>query len=234
MVDSTSIKSLAQQCGADLCGIASNHRFDHAPAGFHPTDIFPECQSIIVLAKGAIASTLQAASIVPYSHFNDVITQMHDELLYRFSLELETLGIRVMPVPVDDPYLFWDAEKREGRGILSLRHAGMLAGLGTLGRNTLLKNKDWGNMIRLRAVLVNILIQQDPITTEPACPSDCTLCLEACPSGALDGKTANQKKCRNHSQTTTARGFHIIQCNTCRKVCPQHLGDKRILRLHNN
>jgi len=194
--------------------------------------IFVELHPIIVLITHQ--RDFIQPTIVPYSHFNDVITQMHDELLYRFSLELETLGIRVMPVPVDDPYLFWDAEKREGRGILSLRHAGMLAGLGTLGRNTLLKNKDWGNMIRLGAVLVNILIQQDPITTEPACPSDCTLCLEACPSGALDGKTANQKKCRNHSQTTTARGFHIIQCNTCRKVCPQHLGDKRISRLHNN
>jgi len=227
MDDASFIKSLARQCNADLCGIASVERFDDAPMEFHPADIFPDCQSVIVLAKAALASTVQSKSVIPYSHFNDVVTEMHDVLLYQFSLELEKRGIHAVPIPVDDPYLFWDVDKREGRGILSLRHAGMLAGLGTLGRNTLLKNKDWGNMIRLGAVLADVPLEQDAIATEPACPPDCTICLDGCPSGALDGETVNQKKCRNHSQTTTARGFHIIQCNMCRKVCPQHPGEKR-------
>ena len=227
MVESILIKSLAQRFGADLCGIASVERFQDAPAVFHPADIFPECRSVVVLARAAIASTLQAESVVPYSHFNNVITGMHDVLLYQFSLELERQSVRAVPVPVDDPYLYWDEEKREGRGILSLRHAGMLAGLGTLGRNTLLRNKDWGNMIRLGAVLVDVPLHPDPIATEPACPPDCVICLDACAAGALDGETVNQKKCRTHSQATTAPGFHIIQCNTCRKVCPQRLGEMR-------
>lgn len=227
MIDSVMVKSLARECGADLCGIASVERFHDTPPGFHPKDIFTDCQSVIVLAKAALASAIRADSVIPYSHCNEVLTEMHDWILFQFGLKLERRGVCVVPVPVDDPYLFWDSDRLEGRGILSLRHAGMLAGLGTLGRNTLLKNREWGNMIRLGAVLADIPLEPDPIVTEPACPSRCRICLEACPAGALDGDTVDQKKCRIQSQTTTVRGFRIIQCNICQKVCPQHLGLKR-------
>jgi len=32
-------------------------------------------------------------------------------------------------IPTDAPYEYWDSENQEGRAILSLRHAAMLAGL---------------------------------------------------------------------------------------------------------
>ena len=51
MVQSTTIKEIAKRCGADLCGIASVERFEHAPAGFHPKDIFPPTRSIIAFGR---------------------------------------------------------------------------------------------------------------------------------------------------------------------------------------
>lgn len=227
MIDAEQVKLLAMQYGADLCGIAPVQRFDRAPAGFHPADIFPDCQSVIVLARRSLASTLESESVVPYSKYNGVVTRLHDELIFHYCLALEDLGVRAVPIPADDPYIHWNQELLEGRGILSLRHAGMLAGLGVLGRNTLLKNAEWGNMIRLGAVLVDRVLEGDPLAEIPACPPDCSICIRACPAGALDGLTVNQMKCRANTYKTTARGFHLIHCNTCRKACPDHLGRKR-------
>jgi hypothetical protein len=41
IITSAEIKELARRNGADLCGIAPVERFEHAPAGFHPSDIYP-------------------------------------------------------------------------------------------------------------------------------------------------------------------------------------------------
>ena len=44
------IKQRAAELGADLCGIAPVERFSQAPAGFHPTDVLPDCRSVISVA----------------------------------------------------------------------------------------------------------------------------------------------------------------------------------------
>jgi hypothetical protein len=51
MLDAKNIKSIVHKQGADLCGIAPAHRFIQAPEGFHPTDIYEKCKSVIVFAR---------------------------------------------------------------------------------------------------------------------------------------------------------------------------------------
>ena len=51
MVDSDEIKNLTNSLGADLCGISPVVRFNAAPEGFHPQDIYQQCKSVIVFAK---------------------------------------------------------------------------------------------------------------------------------------------------------------------------------------
>jgi len=54
------VKQTSRELGADLCGIASVDRFEQAPKGFHPCDVLPECQTVIVLARRFLNSTLFA------------------------------------------------------------------------------------------------------------------------------------------------------------------------------
>jgi epoxyqueuosine reductase QueG len=100
---------------------------------------------------------------------------------------LEDLDIGCVPIPSDDPYEHWEPERMYGRAILSLRHAGYLAGLGVLGKNTLLINEKYGNMIQLGAVLVNVDLKGDSLAKYEVCITDCQICLDSCPQGALDG-----------------------------------------------
>lgn len=44
------IKERLYELGADLCGIAGVDRFGEAPEGYHPLDVLPSCQSVIVFA----------------------------------------------------------------------------------------------------------------------------------------------------------------------------------------
>ncbi len=130
-----------------------------------------------------------------------------------------------VPIP-SEPYEHWDEEKQEGRGLMSLKHIGYLAGLGVLGRNTLLTNDQYGNLITLGAVLVDIPLQEDPIAEYSFCGDGCEICLNNCPAGALEGITVNQKKCREGSQLVTKKGYFLYTCNLCRESCPSRTGIK--------
>ncbi len=99
-----------------------------------------------------------------------------------------------------------------------------LAGLGRLARNTLLINERFGNMIQIGAVLLDAELQGDPIASYEVCPPDCSLCIDVCPVGALDGETVVQKLCRPLACHGTERGFILKKCNRCRSVCPHALG----------
>ncbi len=220
------IKDLAMSLGADLCGIATAERFAGAPEGHHPVDIFPDCKSVLVYAKRVPAGTLVIDNCVPYTRVNSIVTQEVDMLGVRLSLALEGMDIRSVPVPSDDPYEHWEADRQYGRAILSMRHAGYLAGLGVLGKNTLLINEKYGNMVQLGAVLADVELKPDEIATYKGCLTDCHNCLDSCPQHALNGITVDQKLCRPISNYVNEKGFVLKKCNVCRRICPHCLGIK--------
>ncbi len=222
-MDKKTIRDIALRAGADICGIAPASRFSAAPEGFRPEDIWQRCKSVLVFAKRLPPDALSASSCIPYTHVNSVITHLVDDITYEISLALHDEGIANVLIPSDDPYEHWEPENLYGRAILSLRHAAMLAGLGYLGRNTLLINQRYGNLLQLGAVLLGVDIEADPPVTE-SCPDDCRLCLDACPANALDGITVNQKLCRPLTTYKNEKGYVLKKCYECRRVCPRARG----------
>lgn len=224
MIDSNFIKDIAEKLGADLCGIATVDRFSESPEGFGPTDIYPEAKSVVVVAKRFPEGPFLSNSPIVYTMTNDIFLNEVLQITCAMcnQLELEE-GIIAVPVP-SDPYEYWDEENREGRGILSMRHSGYMAGLGRLGKNTLLTNATFGNRIVLGAALLNIELEPDDMVDGAFCSSDCQICIKSCPAGALDGRRINQKLCRAKSQGYTKKGDYLYICNSCRKLCPNGKG----------
>lgn len=220
MITSDKIKEIAINLGADRCGISSVSRFQDAPDGFNPVQIWSECKSVVVFVKRIPQQSIHAENPVVYSHSASTVYQMLDRIGFNLSMALQDTGVNAVPVPTDIPYLFWDEENKKGMGILSLRHAAMNAGLGLLGKNTLLISPELGNMIYIGAVLIDTIIEEDSLTRDFSCLTGCNLCIESCPVNALDGKTVNQKACRAASSYSHPRGWDIYVCNECRKVCP--------------
>jgi epoxyqueuosine reductase len=226
MYNTELIREKIKNLGADLCGFASITRFDNAPPGFHPSDIYKKCETVIVFAKKVPRSSLFASNCVPYTHINNLITQEVDKLTLEIIKLLEEIGIEAVPIPSDDPYEYWEPENMYGRAILSLKHAAYLAGLGVIGKSTLLINNKYGNMIQFGAVLINIKMKEDPIVNYKGCIADCWLCIDSCPTKALDGISVNQKLCRQLSTYKTEKGYILKKCNLCRKICPNAFGVK--------
>ena len=210
--------------GADLFGIAGIDRFEKAPRGFHPKDIYANTASVIVFAIGLPTEALFAESLVPYSHLNTLAIQKVDQMTFAISTALDRIGVKNVLVPSDDPYEFFDIETQHGQGILSMRHAAALAGLGRIGRNALLINKDFGNMLQIGALLTSEILESDPLADYEVCPPRCMRCLDACPSNALTGTRVVQFNCRQTNAPEHSRGFDLKRCFECRKVCPHATG----------
>ncbi|MGD2033982.1 MAG: hypothetical protein PVF73_02925 [Bacteroidales bacterium] len=224
MISREQVKEVVMKNGADLFGIASVDRFSKAPDGFHPRDIYPGTQSVLVFAIRVPSETLFAKNPVPFSHVNAMAMRKVDSMTYEISSELDMLGLKNILIPTDDPYLYWDSDKQEGRAILSLRHAAYFAGLGRLGRNNLLINKVFGSMIQIGALLTGEKFEPDPFARYEVCPKGCRICLDSCPQQALTGDTVIQKECRPFSNFKTEKGYVIKRCWECRKRCPRVLG----------
>lgn len=221
MIQAAELKAAARNLGADLVGIAPVERFAGAPEGFKPTNIMPGAQSVVVMAKRIPKEVVKNGSTNIYTKVCEELFRKLDDMAYELSCFIEDQGGRALPVPADGPYSYWESENTRGMGDLSNRHAGWAAGMGTLGKNSLLITPQFGNRVQLVSVITDLLIEPDPLIEQELCPHKCRLCLESCPTGALAGdKITDQKLCRQNLMTKLSRGFEVYNCRECRKVCP--------------
>lgn len=215
------IKGIFLEMGADVCGVAGIERFNEAPVGFHPWDIYKDCKSVITFGKALPKGLLNVGPEIVYNHYKELSMKELDRISYLAALAIEQMGIKAVPLPSNTPYEFWDENESEGRGLISIKHAAVLCGLGSQGKSTLLINEKYGNMLQLGVLLTDMELESDPMV-EDLCLKNCRLCIENCPAGAITNTGVIQKKCRSNSIGKNKKGFDICSCNTCRKICPKN------------
>jgi epoxyqueuosine reductase len=112
------------------------------------------------------------------------------------------------------------------------REAAARSGVGFYGKNTLLITRRYGSWV----VLGTLVTDQELETTPPLeldCGS-CTLCIEACPTGALDEPgTLDSTLCLSYwtqsaldppEEYREALGAQVYGCDICQDVCPWNRG----------
>lgn len=115
-------------------------------------------------------------------------------------------------------------------GELSDRAVAERAGIGFIGKNTMLITPEYGSFVYLGELITNIPFEPDQ-PLEDSC-GDCRLCLDACPTGALvQGGQLNAKTCLAYLTQTKdflqeefreKLGTRIYGCDTCQAVCPRN------------
>lgn len=221
VINSNQIKNIAFSLGADLCGIAGMDRFDDAPRGYHPCDVLPSCQSVISFACRFPAGVLACKSAVPYTRVRNSITAKMDAIALDLCIELDKKGVAAIPIPTNESQ--WDNTTERWRSIVSQKHIAQAAGLGTIGRHSLLITPQFGSMVWLGAVLTEANLEPDAVL-ERIC-NDCNLCVGTCPVNALERQEIDQQRCWDYAfgDNQETKNWEI-SCHKCRDICPYNLG----------
>lgn len=220
-MNSAEIKALLRELGADLCGIAPVERFGEAPEGFHPRDVLPGCRSVISFACRFPAGALKCKTPVVYTQIRNAITDRMNAIALELCIRLDRAGITAVPIPTNDS--LWDGNTGRFRSIVSQKHAAQAAGLGTIGRHSLLITPELGSMVWLGCVLTELELEPDPLAG-PICDG-CGKCVEICPVNALTEPTMNQQLCWNYAFGDDPEHQNwCISCHACRDVCPHNFG----------
>jgi epoxyqueuosine reductase len=112
------------------------------------------------------------------------------------------------------------------------REAAVRAGVGFYGKNTLVITRTHGSWVVLGTLVTSAEVESTP-SLELDCGS-CRLCIDACPTGALDEPgTVDSTRCLSYwtqapaSIPTAYRaelGAQVYGCDICQDVCPWNRG----------
>lgn len=151
-----------------------------------------------------------------------------DAIALNFCIEMEKEQVVCVPIPTNESQ--WDKNTGRWRSIVSQKHMAQAAGLGTIGRHSLLITPEFGSMVWLGAVLCEQDLEPDKMK-EPLC-NNCGLCVDVCPVGALENSEIKQRSCWDFAfGDDEEEQVWKITCHRCRDVCPYHLGSQNsILR----
>jgi len=218
------IKEKLYELGADLCGVASVDRFSEAPEGYHPLDVLPTCKSVIVFAIRFVAGTLVCNTAVPYTVVRNILSDKMDKIAVQFCIDMEKEGILAIPTRTNGSE--YDEKTGRFRNIVSAKHAAQAAGLGTIGRHSLLITPEYGSMVWLSVILTEL--EQEADSLKPPICNDCNLCVDICPVNAVDNIEINQNACWDYAFGEVKKDWRI-SCHKCRDICPYLFGSKNII-----
>jgi epoxyqueuosine reductase QueG len=218
------IEDVVDKLQVDAVGIAAVDDWEQTPLGEAARRILPGAQSILVVAMEIFPEVLTHSTpqkLVGEASLRDILaphlTYLDGRLtkgVYDFCQESRRQGLRAVPLPgggcpVDPKYL---------SAVFSFKHAAQAAGLGVIGKSSLLIHPQYGPRVRLACALSEARLAPTKSQPNTVCV-DCGLCLEVCPASALDEPSAGAPYSINKFACSAYRGG-AGACSECMRVCP--------------
>jgi epoxyqueuosine reductase len=243
-IDAGELKARARELGFDLCGICPaisppgvgrlqewlaagyagqmHYLPDRAEAYSQPQSVLAGARSIVMLAMNY--RTAEPAAPQPgqgkvsrYAWGHDY----HEIIRNRLAKLADWIRLRQPDIHV--------------RGVVDTaplleREFAQLAGLGWIGKNTLLLNKQLGSWFFLAALLVDAELEHDLPHETDHCGT-CRACLDACPTNAfVDAYVLDARRCISYltielrgaipAELRPGLGDWVFGCDVCQDVCP--------------
>ncbi len=189
------IKAKAVFFGADIVGIADGATMNANPPDPKdprvPADISDyDAGKVVVLGKRLSSGVTRIARWDErFKYYNDELTLTAlEEIGLSMVLWLESKGYPALIVPPThvDPWRYQGDPGKHMKPLLSLDHAAVEAGLGTLGLNRMLLTPEFGPRVMLTAVLATMPVEADKRMETALCKGpSCGRCLAACPGDVI-------------------------------------------------
>lgn len=194
-----------------------------------PSRRFPWARSAVVVSlvydtPGAEPAPAASARVARYARGRDY----HDVLL----APLRALGDALEPLAGRAV----QSRAYVDTGPLLERALAARAGLGWIGRNTLLIDPALGSYLFLGVLLTDLDLPTDP--PEPDHCGSCRACLEACPTGAFpEPYVLDASRCLSYTTIELraaipeplreGQGTWVFGCDVCQEVCPWNTRSRR-------
>jgi epoxyqueuosine reductase len=240
----------ARALGFDLCGVApaegweelerlpewlargyaGEMRYLHDARRADPRRVLPGAQSIVVCALN-YNTPLPYSTEVPRAAGEGWVSRYawgddyHDILGEKLAGLLAAMRARFA-----EPF---EARAYVDTGPVVERVAAKRAGLGWLAKNTCLINEELGSWLFLGVILTTLELAPtaDAAGPPPDLCGNCTLCIEACPTGAIvEPYVLDARRCVSYltielrgpvpEELRAPTGRMVFGCDICQDVCP--------------
>ncbi|MGZ5958383.1 MAG: tRNA epoxyqueuosine(34) reductase QueG [Myxococcaceae bacterium] len=235
------VRTLALEAGFDLCGFARPEPIpapvllDWLAAGMaadmdwlaeraadrlDPRRLLPGARTVVALACNywTEPGAVEASPIARYARGRDYHATLRDRLrAFRRLLRADWPGLETYGSVDHGPFMekVWAAR----------------AGLGVIARNGCLVTPGFGSWVLLAVLLVELEVDGYADGATPDRCGACRLCLDACPTGALDGTgRVDARACLSYQTIENegpvplahreAMAPHVFGCDVCQDVCP--------------
>jgi epoxyqueuosine reductase len=246
VVSPADVKACAAAAGFDVCGIAPPAAFaeldflnEWLSRGYHGEmqymartadrradvrTIMPSATAVIML--GTVYNTdrpyssrtggPEVAAIARYAWGDDY----HGVIEDRMRRLVDSLR------PIAGPF---EQRSYVDTGPVQERVYARYAGLGWIGKNTCLINRELGSWLFLSAIITDLPLMPDAPALDHC--GRCTLCIDACPTGAITAPyQLDARRCLSYltienkgeipDEYRNALAAHVYGCDICQDVCP--------------
>lgn len=228
------VKLKAIDLGADLVGIADGSAMDRNP----PNPRLPQTPNtitdhdgdrcIVLARRYNVGTTRLPRANERHKYYNDELTLTELETASMdLVLWLEDMGYPALAIPPThvDPWVYFGEPDQHTETILSLTHAAVEAGLGTLGLAQQLITEEYGPRVILTAVLTSAPVQPDQRKEKALCVgAECGRCLQSCPADAILHFDRDWQSCDTHR---SPHGFKALADHVTRIIDEPDLQKKK-------
>jgi len=188
--------------------------------------LLPSARSVVVMGKelyqevvSLLEPTRQAGEAEPgelLKVHTDYISGRLNRAVHEMSAHFRAKGFRSLPLPAKIP-----TDERFLKALFSFKHAAYLAGLGTIGRHSLLITPEFGPRVRLACLLTEAPLDPSGVSAQEYCLK-CDACVRACPARAIESRgpdgpyEVNGFACRAYRQAG-------MTCAVCMKACSEKI-----------
>lgn len=209
----------------DAYGVASVQELTEPRLRDQVTALMPEAKSVVVFAMEVFPEVLDHSKpqktmgeasardlLVPHM---DYLNGRANKAIYDVARMARRQGFKALPMPAAN----YPTDQRYLSSVLSYKHAAVAAGLGTLGRHSLLVTPEFGPRVRLGCLLTDAALRPNPRLADGLCDG-CNNCISTCPAGALSEPKDGEPYSINKFACSVFRGGSGA-CSDCMRICPQ-------------
>ena len=210
------LKKFCLAQGADLFGVADirgvKTDFRLSPKLL---DKFDKAICLGLRLSRGILDEIENAPTRLYFHHYRTANALLDQLTFKAANYIQKEGFAALPIPASI-ILDWENQLAH----LSHKKIGVLAGLGWIGRNNLLVNKELGAQFRLATILTDMPLKTDKPAKENC--AGCRICISVCPAGAIKENCVDFNHVKCFEKLKEFQKQKLVDqyiCGICVKIC---------------